>query len=48
MALQKDCLAPTCTGHEEEGEAQKLSPSDCVRPLGSISQPATRNKLTYD
>jgi len=48
MAPQKDSSAPTCTGHKEEGEAQELSSSDRVRALGLISQPAARNKLTYD
>jgi hypothetical protein len=48
MASQKDSTAPTRTGHKEEGEVQEPPPSDRVRPPGSISQPAARNKLIHD
>jgi len=40
-------LGPTQGEHKEECQESKLAASDTIKTLGSISQPAARNRLTY-
>lgn len=47
-ASQRVSTDTTRAGHKVESEDSKLPPSDHIRLPGSISQPAARNKLTYD
>jgi hypothetical protein len=48
MTSQKGSIDLTHTDHKAESEDQKLSSSDHIRLPGLISQPAARNRLTYD
>jgi hypothetical protein len=40
-------LGPAQGEHKEECRESKLADNDTIRPSGSISQPAARNRLTY-
>jgi hypothetical protein len=48
MTSQKGIIGPTHADHKAEDGDQKPPPSDNTKILGSSSQPAARNKLTYD
>ncbi len=48
LSPQEVSIGTTHTDNKGEGEAQKPQPCDISKFPGSISQPATRNKLTYD
>ncbi len=48
MNPQKGSVGPAQGEHKEKSGDQKHPPSYTSRLSGSISQPATRNKLTYD
>jgi hypothetical protein len=48
MNLEISSLGPTQGKHKEECRESKLLASNTTRPLGSINQPAARNRLTYD
>ncbi len=48
MNPQKGSIGPVQSEHKEESGDRKHPPSDTSRLSGSISQPAARNRLTYD
>jgi hypothetical protein len=48
MTSQKGSNGPIRADHKAEDGDQEPLPSDNTRILGSIGQPAARNKLTYD
>jgi len=40
-------MGPAQGEHKEECRKSKPADNDTIRPSGSISQPAARNRLTY-
>jgi hypothetical protein len=48
MTSQNGSMDPTHTDHKAENKDQKPSSNDHIKLPGSISQPAARNRLTYD
>jgi hypothetical protein len=48
LSPQKASIGPTHVYNKGEGEDQKPPSTDLSRLPGSISQPAARNRLTYD